>query len=146
MNDVGLTISSLFLSQDTLFAREGYATAEAFARCTKDLESVTTSGGDRVVDTLTTACDFDVYICGPKEQLSAMKDDKGDWKNDAKWFDMDEGSLWFDGREPASGTDTHVTIFPIFTVPEGRMADFKAGFPEFYKRTKAGTENCLYYG
>lgn len=138
-----MTIS---LSQDTLFAREGYDTADAFAGSMKDLEAVTTPGGERFVDTLKVACDFDVYVCGPKEELSAMKDEKGEWRNDAKWFNTDEGALWFNGREPASGTDTHVTIFPVFTVPKGRMADFKGGFPEFYKRTKAGTKGCLYYG
>jgi len=45
--------------------------------------------------------------------------------------------------------DTHVTIVPYFTVPEGKMEDFKAGFADFYKHTKEGTGasgECLYYG
>ena len=28
-------------------------------------------------------------------------------------------------------TDSHVTIVPYFTVPEGKMDDFAAGFPAF---------------
>merc|ERR1719169_273630 len=46
-------------------------------------------------------------------------------------------------------TDTHVTIVPCFTVPDGKMDEFKAGFPAFYEKTKAGTfasGECLYYG
>jgi len=54
------------------------------------------------------------------------------------------------GDEPAKAAgDTHVTIVPYFTVPEGKMDEFKAGFPAFYEHTKAGTAasgKCLYYG
>ena len=45
--------------------------------------------------------------------------------------------------------DSHVTIVPYFTVPEGKMDEFKAGFADFYKHTKEGTGasgECLYYG
>merc|ERR1711959_863893 len=41
------------------------------------------------------------------------------------------------------------TIVPYFTVPEGKMDAFKAGFADFYKHTKEGTAasgECLYYG
>ena len=40
----------------------------------------------------------------------------------------------------------HVTVVPYFTVPEGKMDEFKAGFPKFYAGTKAGTSECHYYG
>ena len=42
-----------------------------------------------------------------------------------------------------------MTIVPYFTVPEGKMDAFKAGFADFYKHTKEGTAasgECLYYG
>merc|ERR1719409_891252 len=42
--------------------------------------------------------------------------------------------------------DTHVTIVPYFTVPEGKMDEFKHGFNAFYEGTRAGTKECLYYG
>ena len=48
-----------------------------------------------------------------------------------------------------ASSDSHVTIVPYFTVPEGKMDAFKAGFADFYKHTKEGTAasgECLYYG
>ena len=47
---------------------------------------------------------------------------------------------------PEPTADTHVTIVPYFTVPEGKMDEFKRGFAAFYEGTKAGTDECLYYG
>lgn len=49
-------------------------------------------------------------------------------------------------EETFSGSDTHVTICPYFTVPVGKMEEFKANFADFYKGTKEGTSGCLYYG
>merc|ERR550519_2173904 len=40
----------------------------------------------------------------------------------------------------------HVSLVPVFTVPDGRMDEFVANFAEFYDKTRAGTEECLYYG
>merc|ERR1711971_1503275 len=48
-----------------------------------------------------------------------------------------------------ASSDSHVTIVPYFTVPEGKMDAFKAGFADFYKHTTEGTAasgECLYYG
>ena len=45
--------------------------------------------------------------------------------------------------------DSHVSLRAIFTVPEGKLEEFKAGFPKFYEHTRAGTGKtgaCLYYG
>ena len=50
------------------------------------------------------------------------------------------------GSLPESRQDTHITILPEFTVPKGRMEEFKAGFEKFYTATKNGTKECLYYG
>merc|ERR1739848_463157 len=61
------------------------------------------------------------------------------------FWETDEGSMWF-SQDDASSADTHVSIVPYFTVPDGKMDEFKAGFPDFYKGTKAGTKDCLYYG
>ena len=35
---------------------------------------------------------------------------------------------------------------PYFTVPKGKMDEFKAAFGKFYDGTRAGTKECLYYG
>ena len=48
--------------------------------------------------------------------------------------------------KPEPTADTHVTIVPYFTVPEGKMDEFKRGFAAFYEGAKAGTDECLYYG
>ena len=44
---------------------------------------------------------------------------------------------------------SHVTIAPYFTVPEGKLDEFKSGFADFYERTRNGTMKngqCFYYG
>merc|ERR1712100_40731 len=41
-------------------------------------------------------------------------------------------------RTTMASRDMHVTIVPYFTVPEGKMDAFKAGFADFYKHTKEG--------
>ncbi len=53
------------------------------------------------------------------------------------------------GADVKPKPDSHVTIVPYFTVPEGKMDEFKAGFPAFYEHTRRGTGasgECLYYG
>merc|ERR1719181_1211691 len=45
-----------------------------------------------------------------------------------------------------SAKDTHVTICPYFEVPADKVNEFKAAFPDFYSRTKNGTNKCIYYG
>jgi hypothetical protein len=42
--------------------------------------------------------------------------------------------------------DSHITICPTFTVPDGKLSAFTDAFPAFYAATKAGTDKCLYYG
>merc|ERR1712093_373253 len=62
-----------------------------------------------------------------------------------KFYELDEGATGF-SHNGAQGA--HVTIVPYFTVPEGKMEEFKAGFLAFYEHTKAGTGasgDCLYY-
>jgi len=56
------------------------------------------------------------------------------------FWELDAGSMWLERA------DTHVTVVPYFIVPEGKMEDFKAGFPAFYEATRRGTDECLYYG
>lgn len=42
-------------------------------------------------------------------------------------------------------SDSHVTIVPYFTVPEGKMDEFKSNFGAFYKLVKENEKACLYY-
>jgi len=42
--------------------------------------------------------------------------------------------------------DNHVCVMPVYTVPEGKMADFKATFPAFYSAVQKGPKESLYFG
>jgi len=42
--------------------------------------------------------------------------------------------------------DEHVSVHPIFTIPEGKMDEFKALFERFYSNTKQGTKETIFYG
>jgi len=42
--------------------------------------------------------------------------------------------------------DEHVSIHPVFTVPEGKMEEFKAMFEKFHEKTKQGTKETIFYG
>ena len=49
----------------------------------------------------------------------------------------------------SASTDSIVSLRAIFTVPEGKLEEFKSGFAKFYENTSAGTAktgSCLYYG
>ncbi|CAE8617371.1 unnamed protein product [Polarella glacialis] len=85
---------------------------------------------------------LNLSVMGPASELEKLKPALGPLG--AKFWETDPGGMWFGGD--ASGQDTHVTIVPYFTVPDGKMDDFKAGFKGFYEGTKVGTKECLYYG
>ena len=55
------------------------------------------------------------------------------------------GYLEKSGTKAVGAADTHVTIVPYFTVPDGKMQEFAAGFSDFFDKTRAGTDKCLYY-
>merc|ERR1711879_758840 len=78
---------------------------------------------------------------GPASELEKLKEPLGPLGT--KFWELDSGSLW---NGCASGPDTHVSIMPYFTVPDGKVDQFKSAFEKFYSGTKAGTEECLYYG
>ncbi len=49
----------------------------------------------------------------------------------------------------SASTDSIVSLRAIFSVPEGKLEEFKSGFAKFYQNTSAGTAktgSCLYYG
>ena len=50
------------------------------------------------------------------------------------------------GRLPKLPTDTHVTVLPEITVPQGCMTEFEAVMEKFCSAAKTGTTECLYYG
>ena len=84
---------------------------------------------------------LDLSAMGPPAELEKLKEAMGPLGT--KFWELDDGSLF---RAGLSEQDTHVTIVPYFTVPEGKMEEFKAGFPKFYEGTKKGTDESIYYG
>jgi len=42
--------------------------------------------------------------------------------------------------------DETVSIQPMFTIPEGKMDDFKRVLAQFYESTKKGTKETIFYG
>ena len=56
-----------------------------------------------------------------------------------KFDEVDAVAVSPDGRELVPGPDAHVIIAPYFTVPEGRMDDYKAGLGKSYSSTRART-------
>eukprot|EP00088_Acartia_fossae_P061394 TRINITY_DN7380_c0_g1_i11.p1 TRINITY_DN7380_c0_g1~~TRINITY_DN7380_c0_g1_i11.p1 ORF type:complete len:268 (-),score=77.69 TRINITY_DN7380_c0_g1_i11:118-870(-) len=86
------------------------------------------------------------FMCmGPSAGLEALKPHLG--PKGARMVELDSGSL-APAAMPKGCTDTHITILVEFIVPDGKLDEFKAGFPKFYKATKsgAGAEGCYYYG
>lgn len=124
-----------------VMCREGYKSALGFQahvmEVKDDLEAIIKQVGKERVK---------IICCGPAGELEKIKPHM-DGRLPIKYADLDAGSLLINPF-PSSGRDTHITIFPEFTVPAGRMADFQAGFEKFYTATKAGAgaAGCLYYG
>jgi len=123
---------------DKVFCREGYKDA---AGALAHVGEVGEALGKAMAMVGEGGVSLDVH--GPKEELDKLKDALGPLG--AKFYEMDGGAMWF-GREKKGTKDTHVTIFPIFTVHEGKMDAFQATFSKFYAATKQGTDECLYYG
>ena len=119
-----------------MMCREGYKNAEDFSIHVKEVLEKIPSGLDI----------GPVVVSGPRDELDKMKPHIKA-RCDVKFAELDSRAATLSGL-PASGPDTHVTILPEFTVPDGKMADFQAGFAKFYEGTMAGAgaAGCLYYG
>jgi quinol monooxygenase YgiN len=126
------------VSGNQVHCREGYANAEACLAHLNDVKAPL----DRAVK-LVGEGGLKLAVMGPEAELEKLKPAMSPLG--AEFFNLDPGSMWF-GRRAVDKPDNHVTIVPYFTVPEGKMDDFKAGFKDFYKGTKNGTRSCLYYG
>ena len=119
---------------NTLMCREGFQNAEDFFTYMKEIVSCQPGVGVNII------------VSGPKEELDKIRP-KMTAKIQAEiTFAELDGDNMLLGSLPQSTPDTHVTILPEFTVPQGKMEEFKAGFKKFYTATKNGTKECLYYG
>jgi len=119
-----------------VFCREGYKSADGVLAHLGDVKAPL----DKAV-AMVGEGGLNLAVMGPPKELEKLKEPLGPLGT--KFFETDAGGMWFGGIE--EGADTHVTIVPYFTVPEGKMAEFKKGFGAFYKGTRTGTKEVLYY-
>lgn len=120
-----------------VYCREGYKTANGVLAHLGDVKAVL----DKAV-ALVGEGGLDLAVMGPAKELEKLKEPMGPLGT--KFFETDAGGMWFGGL--VQGPDTHVTICPYFTVPDGKMNEFKKGFGSFYKGTRNGSKETLYYG
>ena len=119
---------------NTLMCRQGYQNAEDFFAYLKEVYSCQPGDG------------FTIIFSGPKEELDKIRPKMtGDIQGNFTFAKLDGDNMLL-GSLPESTPDTHVTILPEFTVPKGKMEEFKAGFEKFYNASRNGTKECLYYG
>ncbi|CAE7816251.1 unnamed protein product [Symbiodinium sp. CCMP2456] len=122
--------------ENKVFCREGYKSAAGVLAHLGDVKEAL----DAAVG-IVGPSGLDLSVMGPAAELEKLKEAMGPLG--AKFWELDSGSMF---RGGLTEQDTHVTIVPYFTVPEGKMDEFKAGFPKFYEGTRAGTSECIYYG
>lgn len=120
-----------------VYCREGYKSAEGVLAHLGDVKAVL----DKAVG-LCGEGGLDLAIMGPPKELDKLREPLGGLG--PKFFETDRGSTWYGAIE--EGPDTHVSVVPYFTVPEGKMGEFKKGFGTFYKNTRNGTKEVMYYG
>jgi len=124
-----------------VICREGYKSTAGFLahvnEVKDELEGLIKQVGKERVKILCSA---------PKADLENIKPHM-DGRLTVKYLELDSGALMLNPL-PSGCQDTHITILPEFTVPEGRMDEFKAGFEKFYNATKngSGASGMYYYG
>jgi len=85
-----------------------------------------------------------IMVMGPAADLDLLRphlEPKG-----ARMITLDGGALALNPF-PKGCADRHIALLVEFTVPAGKMDEFKAGFSKFYTATKngAGASGCYYY-
>lgn len=122
--------------ENTVVCREGYESAEGALAHLSDVEAPLAAALAIV------GSGVKLSIMGPKAELDKLREPMAHLG--PCFWELDSGSMWFGSSDFEA--DTHVTIVPYFTVPEGKMSEFQAGFQSFYECVKKGTKECLYYG
>jgi len=122
-----------------VLCREGYASVKGFVQHGKDVKDefaavLSEVGKERVR----------ILMMAPSADIKVLKPHLEQYTN--RMIDLDGGSL-APTPMPKGCKDTHVSLFVEFTVPDGKMEEFKAGFSKFYEATKTGggADGCLYY-
>jgi len=123
-----------------VLCREGYKSAAGVAEHGKEVKALL----EEVVAKIG-ADNMKILVCGPAAELEKLKPALA--PRGARFIPLQPGALKL-GYTPSAGQDTHITILPEFTVPDGKMGDAMAALPKFAAATKAGAgaANGLYYG
>jgi len=131
-----------FASLDSrIMCREGYKTADGFLEHVQEV-------GDTLGDLIGKVGKENVKIlcCGPKLELEKIKPNM-DSGLAISYLELESEALMLNPL-PSGCPDTHVTIIPEFTIPDGRMEEFKTDFQKFVNATKdgEGASGLFYYG
>jgi len=82
---------------------------------------------------------------GPSAEVAKLKAELG--SEGVTFWELDGRSRWYGKKGGVPGQpDTHVSVTARFALAEGKLEDFRSGFPEFYRAVQAGTRGCLYFG
>ena len=119
-----------------LLSRQGYQNAEDFFVYIKEVVKGKLSAGLE---------DVTFFVSGPKQELDKIRPKITRLPAEITFAELDGDNILL-GSLPESTLDTHVTALPEFTVPQGRMEEFKSVMKKFYSAAKKGTKECLYYG
>ena len=121
-------------NENKLMCREGYENAEDFLVYMKEI--VSCQLGDEVT----------ILVSGPGLELDKIKPKlTASIQAEITFAELNNDNMLL-GRLPKSTSDTHVTVLPEITVPQGRMTEFKSVMEKFCSAAKNGTTGCLYYG
>eukprot|EP00413_Alexandrium_margalefii_P015171 CAMPEP_0204528556 /NCGR_PEP_ID=MMETSP0661-20131031/9591_1 /ASSEMBLY_ACC=CAM_ASM_000606 /TAXON_ID=109239 /ORGANISM="Alexandrium margalefi, Strain AMGDE01CS-322" /LENGTH=535 /DNA_ID=CAMNT_0051534537 /DNA_START=22 /DNA_END=1626 /DNA_ORIENTATION=- len=86
-----------------------------------------------------------VSVVGPAAEVAKLKPELG--SDGVTFWELDGRSKWYGKKGGVPGQpDTHVSVTPRFTLAEGKLEEFRGGFPDFYRAVWAGTRGCLYFG
>jgi len=120
--------------ENKVMCREGYKSAAGALQHLADVKEP--------LDKALTLASVDLSVMGPEAELAKLREPLAPFSTK---FWVTDASGTMKRNRFVSGSDTHVTIVPYFTVHEGKMEEFKAGFLKFYEGVKAGTAETLYY-
>ena len=121
-------------NENQLMCREGYENAEDFLVYMEEIASCQL--GDGVT----------ILVSGPRLELDKIRPKMTESiQAEITFAELNNDNMLL-GRLPEMTTDTHITVLPEITVPQGRMAEFEAVMEKFCSAAKTGTTECLYYG
>jgi len=125
------------VSDNQVMCREGYTSAHGVLQHLEDVKAPL----DLALGIVGEGA-LQLWVVGPSDQLDILRTKLAPLG--ALFWELDVNSLKVEGASDNLGT--HVSLVPVFTVPDEKMNEFVAKFGDFYKFTREGTKEVLYYG